>query len=153
MHRGGQLTSLSSWQITILPSLPRVHLVLPLLFQGRPAQLAKHLDQATPACSGAKLPGSQGRSPRTVSFFIPILKSSPLPLKALFFLQSVKWREDWSARHTYQGLNLSLLLPTHVAWGSSLPPGPQRPRQENGRDDIIFPQGDAETFRRATYYS
>ena len=35
MHQGGQLTSLSSWQTIVLPSLPRVHLVLPLLPQGR----------------------------------------------------------------------------------------------------------------------
>lgn len=29
MHRDGHLTFLSSWQIMVLPSLPRVHLVLP----------------------------------------------------------------------------------------------------------------------------
>lgn len=70
LHRGGHLTFLSSWRITILPSLPRVHLAPPLLPPGRPAQLAERLDQATPACSGAKLPGSQRRSPQAATFLI-----------------------------------------------------------------------------------
>lgn len=63
MHQGDQLTPLSSWRIVILPSLPRVHLVLLLLPQSRPAQRAGHPGQATPACSGAQLQGSQRRKP------------------------------------------------------------------------------------------
>lgn len=85
MHWGGQLTFVSSWYIMILCSLPRVHLVLPLLPQGRPAQLAGHLDQAAPACPGAKLPGSQRRSHQaTTFFFIPIPKTAPAPEGIIF---------------------------------------------------------------------
>ena len=63
MHQGGQLTLLSSWGIMVLPSLPRVHLALPLLPQSGPAWPAERLGQATPACSGAQLQGSRRRKP------------------------------------------------------------------------------------------
>lgn len=81
MQRGSQLTFLSSWQIMTLPSLPRVHLGLPLLPQSGPARPAEHPDQATPACSGAQLPGSQRRSPRAAFFFFfyPHPQNSPYP--------------------------------------------------------------------------
>lgn len=94
MQRGSQLTFLSSWQIMTLPSLPRVHLGLPLLPQSGPARLAEHLDQATPACSGTQLPGSQRRSPRAAFFFFIPSSKQPLPVKAFFCVCVMKSKED-----------------------------------------------------------
>ena len=89
MHWGGQLTLLSSWGIVVLPSLPRVHLALPLLQQSRPARPAEHLGQATPACSGAQLQGSQRRKP----FFLFSSSKQALPLKVFFCVCIMKWKE------------------------------------------------------------
>lgn len=75
----------------ILPTSPRIHLALPLFLQGRAAgqaQLAEHLDQATPACPGGNLPQSQRRYPQAATFF-PRNFQNPLP--GFRFLASLAW--------------------------------------------------------------
>lgn len=109
MHRGGQMTFLSSWRIVILPSLPRVRLVLPLLPRGRPAQLAERLDPAAPACPGLNCREAKEGALRLPLFLSPSSKQ-PLPPKALFFLCVMK-RKDENARSANLGLNLSCRFP------------------------------------------
>lgn len=145
MHRGGQMTFLSSWRIVILPSLPRVRLALPLLPRGRPAQLAGCVPRT-------ELPGRQRRSPRAATVFIPILETAPAPEGIIFLACDGTERLERKIREP--GFKSQLPLPSWVAWGKSVSlPGLQLPHLENGHNGVTFPQIDTETFGRVTHYT
>lgn len=113
------MTFLSSWRIVILPSLPRVRLVLPLLPRGRPAQLAERLDPAAPACPGLNCREAKEGALRLPLFLSPSSKQ-PLPPKALFSLCVTK-RKDENARSANLGLNLSCRFPPGRPGASHFP--------------------------------
>lgn len=113
-----------------LPTLLQgIHLVLPPLFQGRVAglaQLARHLDQAAPACPGLYLPKIQSRSPQEVSS-----ARSQNPAPGCRFLASFAWEhfspyEDFLTIFSCYYMDITL-VGVGSLWGSQ----PESPTPES----------------------